>query len=102
MVGHTLGVRREREVLCADIRRADAGVEPCDVVCGHFVRDVVNSCGLKNVTYYGFFNGVHYDNDSELGADWHPNYQAHKKIAYAIIPYIATATGWGLQDRIVE
>ena len=67
-----------------------------------FVRDVVNSCGLKNVTYYGFFNGVHYDNDSELGADWHPNYQAHKKIAYAIIPYIATATGWGLQDRIVE
>lgn len=67
-----------------------------------YVRDIVNSCGLKNVTYYGFFNGVHYDDDRELGADWHPNYLAHKKIAYAIIPYIATAAGWDLEDRTVE
>ncbi len=67
-----------------------------------YVREIVRTSGLKNVTYYGFFNGVHYDNDTELGADWHPNYLAHKKLAYAIIPYIATAAGWGLEDRIVE
>ena len=67
-----------------------------------YVRDIVNTCGMKNVTYYGFFNGVHFDDDRELGADWHPNYKAHKKLAYAIIPYIATVTGWELEDRIVE
>lgn len=67
-----------------------------------YVRRIVDACGLKNVTYYGFFNGVHYDDDRELGADWHPNYLAHKKLAYAIIPYVATAAGWDLEDRIVE
>ena len=67
-----------------------------------YVREIVNTCGLKNVTFYGFFNGVHFDDDRELGADWHPNYQAHRKLAYAIIPYIATATGWDLVDSIVE
>ena len=67
-----------------------------------YVREIVRTSGLKNVTYYGFFNGVHFDDDRELGADWHPNYKAHKKLAYAIIPYIATATGWDLEDRIVE
>ena len=67
-----------------------------------YVRTIVNTCGLKNVRYYGFFNGVHFDDDRELGADWHPNYRAHKKLAYAVIPYIATMAGWELEDRIVE
>ena len=67
-----------------------------------YVREIVRTSGLKNVTYYGFFTGVHFDDDRELGADWHPNYKAHKKLAYALIPYIATATGWDLEDRTVE
>ena len=67
-----------------------------------YVREIVKTCGLRNVTYCGFFNGVHYDDDRELGASWHPNYKAHKKLAYALIPYIATAAGWELEDRIVE
>lgn len=74
----------------------------CDELLFDYVRDVVHSCGLENVTYYGFFDGVHYDNDTELGASWHPNYAAHKKLAYAIIPYIATMTGWDIEDKIIE
>ena len=41
--------------------------------------------------------------NEDLGADVHPNYNGQKKKAYSIIPYIATITGWGLQDgKVVE
>ena len=74
----------------------------CDAGLFSYVRETVEHCGMSNVTYCGFFNGVHYDNDSELGASWHPNYKAHKKLAYALIPYISTLTGWELQDKIIN
>ena len=59
-----------------------------------FVRECVEECGYRNVYYDGMFQAVHLDNDQELGADWHPNWKAHIKLAYALIPYFSTITGW--------
>ena len=67
-----------------------------------YIRDVVNNCGLKNVHYLGYFPAQHHSTDEDLGAGWHPNYNGQQKIAYSIIPYIATITGWGLQDMPVK
>ena len=62
-----------------------------------FVRECVEECGYSNVYYDGMFQAVHQDNDNELGADWHPNWKAHIKLAYALIPYFSTITGWEMQ-----
>lgn len=68
-----------------------------------FVRECVEECGYKNVYYSGMFQAVHLDDNSELGADWHPNWKAHIKLAYALIPYFSTITGWEMQpDRAVR
>lgn len=66
-----------------------------------YMRELVNNCGMKNVYYLGLCPALH-DNDSDLGASSHPNYQGHQKIAYSVIPYVATITGWGLQDEPVK
>ena len=67
-----------------------------------YVKQIVHTCGLKNVEYLGYFPGQHLDTDEDLGAGWHPNYNGQKKLAFSIIPYIATMTGWGLQDVPVK
>ncbi len=58
-----------------------------------YLRKVLDTCGLKNIHIFALGDSVHNDG-ADLGADGHPNYKGHIKIAYAIIPYIATATGW--------
>lgn len=73
-----------------------------DPILFEYVREVVEDCGYQRVYYTGFFNGIHQDNDQELGADWHPNYAAHRKLAYSLIPYVSTITGWPLDSRPVE
>ena len=67
-----------------------------------YVKQVVKTCGLKNVEYLGYFPAQHHDTDEDLGASWHPNYNGQQKLAFSIIPYIATMTGWGLQDNPVK
>lgn len=71
----------------------------CDDMAADYVREVVNSCGLKNV-YFISFTKMIYNSDDELGASWHPNYQAHIKLAHSIIPYVSTITGWEINDNI--
>ncbi len=66
-----------------------------------YVRELVNNCGMTNVYYLGFCQALHNDNN-ELGAAYHPNYMAHQKIAYSLIPYISTLTGWQLSDTPVK
>ena len=41
-----------------------------------------------------------HDDDSELGASWHPNYKGHLKLSHSVIPYVSTITGWELNDNI--
>ena len=67
-----------------------------------YVRQAATTCGMKNVYYTGIFEGVQYNDDRELGADFHPNYQAHIKIAHTIIPYVATATGWEMSGKVIK
>ena len=40
-----------------------------------------------------------HNSEDELGASWHPNYKGHKKVASCMIPYIATLTGWGMEEK---
>ena len=67
-----------------------------------YVRDVVNNCAMKNVYFLGHCPAIHNETNEDLGAGWHPNYNGQLKIAHALIPYIATVTGWGLQDVLVR
>lgn len=73
-----------------------------DAIMFEYVREAAERCGFENVWYDGLFPGVHHDNDSELGADWHPNYQAHIKIAHALAPYISTLTGWDMELKPMQ
>lgn len=67
-----------------------------------YVRSAATRSYMNNVHYMGFFDNVHYDTNENLGASWHPNYYGHQKLAYAIIPYVATMTGWGIQETLVK
>ena len=69
---------------------------------GEYVRELAKNCGMKNVHYLVYCPAQHNHTNEDLGADVHPNYNGQKKKAYSIIPYIATITGWGLQDAVVE
>ena len=66
-----------------------------------YIRRVVESCGLPAVYYAGLPGEVH-NNDSDLGASWHPNYTGHLKKAYTLIPVISTLTGWPMENKPVE
>ncbi len=66
-----------------------------------YIRKAADDCGLKNIHIMALTNSVH-NNVEDMGADGHPNYNGHRKIAYAVIPYISTITGWGLDDRNVK
>jgi len=63
-----------------------------------YVRAAVEACGMVNVSFMCY--GPDTFSDAELGSDFHPNYQAHRKIAHAVIPYIATMAGWPLHDNV--
>lgn len=65
-----------------------------------YIRDAVEAAGLKRVCCYGVGDGTF--DPSERGAASHPSYSAHRKLAYCLIPYIATATGWPLTDKEVR
>lgn len=71
----------------------------CDDMAADYVRDAVRTCSLKNVHFLSLTDAIHND-DGDLGASWHPNYQGHRKIAHAVIPHIATLTGWEMNDNI--
>lgn len=66
--------------------------------CATYIKRVCEECGLKNVYWTAMTEMVH-NEDSELGASWHPNYKGHKKVASCVIPYISTITGWEMEEK---
>ena len=80
-------------VLCVSSKASD--------VLGDYVRRVADVVPFKNVHYTTIQNAIMND-DSELGASWHPNYQGQRKVAMAMIPYISTITGWELPEKVIE
>jgi hypothetical protein len=63
-----------------------------------YIRSAVAASGLSNVSFMTVSRGAH-NNEDELGASWHPNYKGHKKVASCMIPYIATLTGWEMEEK---
>ena len=66
-----------------------------------YIRRVVETCNIPNVYYASLPVEVHND-DSDLGASWHPNYTGHLKKAYSLIPVVSTITGWPMENKPVE
>lgn len=67
-----------------------------------YMRDMVKFCPMPNVHFMACCPSLHLSTDEDLGAGMHPNYIGHQKFSYAYIPYVATITGWGLQDNPVK
>ena len=67
-----------------------------------YMRDMVKFCPMPNVHFMACCPTLHLSTDEDLGASMHPNYIGHQKFSYAYIPYVATITGWGLQDNPVK
>lgn len=64
-----------------------------------YVQRVVDQCGLTDIYFCPFFPAVFGNDSLYLGADHHPNYLAHRQAAHVLIPYVATITGWPLNDN---
>jgi len=64
-----------------------------------YVSEVINRCSYDNVHQMAIFP-ARSDESTDLGADDHPNYKGHRKIALCMMPYIATLTGWNLPESI--
>ena len=67
-----------------------------------YMRDLVRFSPMPNVHFMACCPALHLGTDEDLGAAMHPNYLGHQKFSYAYIPYVATLTGWGLQDAPVK
>ena len=63
-----------------------------------YIRSAVIVSGLKNVAYMTVSNFAH-DYEGDMGASWHPTYKGHIKVASCMIPYIATLTGWEMEEK---
>ena len=74
---------------------------PSDELMPQYIRSSVEASGLEQVWCVNLCP-MAINWDSDLGASWHPNYTGHTKWAHALLPYIATITGWGLQEKIVK
>ncbi len=72
-----------------------------DYLMFDYIKTVLKDCGLKNVHIMTLTSSVH-NNVSDMGADGHPNYNGHRKIAYTVIPYISTIMDWELNGNVVK
>ena len=61
-----------------------------------YVARVVSECDMPCVYHFAHAEKV-YDMKNDMGADWHPNEVGHLKLAYSLIPYISTLTGWEMR-----
>ncbi len=80
-------------ILCA---AAPSGREMAE-----YVEMAARESGVPNVYWTALHDGV-YNHEEDLGADWHPNYKGHRKVASALAPHISTLTGWPLPDKAIE
>ena len=63
-----------------------------------YIRSAVVTSGLNNIAFMTVSRFAHND-EGDLGASWHPNYQGHIKVASCMIPYISTLTGWLMEEK---
>ncbi len=67
----------------------------------HYISDVVSQLKDPNLQHTSSLHGVIND-DSDMGAAWHPGESGHQKIATFLVPYIATMMDWPVEDRVIK
>lgn len=67
----------------------------------HYISDLLSQLDNPNLRHTAPLHGVIND-DSDMGAAWHPGEVGHQKIATFLVPYIATLMDWPLQDRTIR
>lgn len=72
-----------------------------DETMGQWVKTAVDRSGLGGVSVVVIGPQGH-NNDSDLGASWHPNYRGHRKVASVLAPYISTVMGWEMPFKVLE
>lgn len=72
-----------------------------DPLMGYYVRRAVEKSGLDNVHCLALSDKVH-NEESDLGASWHPNYNGHRKVASVLAPYISTVMNWDFPAKVLE
>ena len=72
-----------------------------DVLQETYIRNAIQKSGLDNVHFLGLSESVH-DSTTDMGADGHPNYSGHTKLAYTVIPCISTIMGWEMPDKAIK
>ncbi len=68
---------------------------------GDYVKAAVERSGIRNVSWTAIQASAH-DNEGDLGAAWHPNYQGQRKVAACMAPYVSTLTGWEFPVKPIE
>lgn len=69
--------------------------------CYDYIKSVCDEISSDNVHFVGLFSNIT-NWHSDLGSNYHPNHEGQRKMAMAVLPYIATITGWGLQSKVLE
>jgi lysophospholipase L1-like esterase len=72
-----------------------------DILQLRYIMEAAKASGLGGIHVMGLGASVHNDT-TDMGADGHPNYNGHLKIAHSVIPYISTITGWEMMDSPVK
>ena len=72
-----------------------------DVLMETYIRKAIDTAGMDNIHFLGLSQSVH-NEVSDMGADGHPNYEGHTKIAYTLIPCVATVTGWEMTSKEIK
>lgn len=83
----------EVKILCVVSRLAD----PVE----RYIVEFVERSGDINLHYTASLKGVMND-DSDMGAAWHPGVHGQQKMAAFLVPYVATVMDWSLEDRVIK
>lgn len=66
-----------------------------------YIRKAIDSAGMSDLHFLPLSYSVH-DHTGDMGADGHPNGPGHTKLAYTVIPVIATIMGWEMTGKEIK
>lgn len=59
-----------------------------------YMRRLMGKVGQDGIYYVSCQDGIYPDDEEHLGACQHPSYEAHRKMACMLIPYVSSILGW--------
>lgn len=62
-----------------------------------YLESAVEKMADSNVHFIALTRGL-YNDTTDLGSVWHPNYSGQRKMAMGLIPFVSTVTGWELDS----